>query len=455
MKRKAQNYLNQWYQNPQRKPLLIRGARQVGKTTLVDLFCKEHQIDLIKINLEQTPLRSVESSYDIDSFLTEVSVLSKKKIGSNSLLFLDEIQSSPKTIVMLRYLYEAKPDLPVIAAGSLLEFVLNDFPYSMPVGRIEYFHLGPMTFEEYLWACGESQLALQIGQFPILETIFELLEKKYREFLFVGGMPEAIQDFITHKNPESVRQIHRGILSTYKEDINKYARGTSIFKTSKVLDRITGFIGRKFKFSEFLSEFSSRDIKKSLELLSTARLIHFCYHTNATGTPIKYQVDESVFKIYFLDVGLYNSELETPWDTLLYSKGDELLNKGVICEQFVAQHLAYRTEGKENPQLYYWLKDKKVDKAEVDFIISEKEAVIPLEVKSGATGHLKSLSYFMYEKKHKEAYRFDLRYRSSEYQVAANIPIMVHSEKQISQFKLNQWPVFFITALNSKISNNN
>lgn len=447
MVRKAISHLNSWYKSDHRKPLLIRGARQVGKTTLVELFCEKYKLDLIMINLELTPIHSIETSYDVDTFLKEVSVISKKKITKNSVLFLDEIQVSPKLIVMLRYLFENKPEIPVIAAGSLLEFVLNDFPYSMPVGRIEYFHLGPMSFEEFLWASDENLLAEQIGQFPILETTFKLLEKKYREFLFVGGMPAAVKEFVTHKDPEAVRQIHRNILATYRNDINKYTKGAGSLKTSKVLDRINGFIGRKFKYSDLLSDYPSRDIKRSLELLSFARVIHFCYHTNASGLPIKFQSDESVFKIYFLDVGLYNSDIGTPWESLLYSTGDELLNKGVICEQFVAQHLAFKDNGNEAPQLYYWLKDKKVEKAEVDFIISQKELIVPIEVKAGATGHLKSLSYFMHEKQHPVAYRLDLRYRPADYTVKTKTPIIINSEKKIAHFELHNWPVFFVTAM--------
>ncbi len=439
--------LDHWYQSSQRKPLLIRGARQVGKTTLVELFCIEYGFDLIKVNLEQTPLRTVEKSFDVEDFLIEVGLVTKKNINEKSILFLDEIQVSPKSIVMLRYLYEQRPNIPIIAAGSLLEFVLNNFPYSIPVGRITYFYLGPMSFEEYLWAIGETQLAEQIGKFPILETTFLLFEKKYREYLFVGGMPAAIQAFIKNKNPELVRQIHRNILATYKDDINKYTKGSSSLKTSKVLDRITGFIGRKFKFSEFLADYPSRDIKKSLELLSFARVIHFCYHTNASGLPIRYQSDESVFKIYFLDVGLYNTDLGTSWESLIHSSGDELLNKGIICEQFIAQHLAYRSQGLEAPELYYWLKDKKVEKAEVDFIITQSDKIIPIEVKAGATGHLKSLAYFNYEKQVTLAYRFDLRQRETDYKLSAQIPIMNQGEKKVSQFVLNNWPLFFITKI--------
>jgi predicted AAA+ superfamily ATPase len=452
MKRKAQIQLLKWFQNPNRKPLMIRGARQVGKTTLVEIFARENELDLIKINLEQYPIKSVEESYDVETFLREVSLIARKKIEKNTLIFLDEIQVSPKTIVMLRYLFEQHPEIPVIAAGSLLEFVLNDFPYSIPVGRIEYYHLGPMTFEEFLWACDENQLAEQLGEFPILETAFELFEKKYREYLFVGGMPEAVKEYLLHKNPSSVRQIHKNILSTYKEDINKYAKGVSILKTGKVLDRISGFIGRKFKYSEFLSEYSSRDIKKSLELLIAARVIYLCQHTNATGVPIKFQADESVFKIYFIDVGLYNTEMSTPWESLFFSSGEELLNKGVICEQFVAQHLAYIEEGSEAPQLYYWLKDKKVDKAEIDFITTLKDSIVPLEIKAGATGHLKSLAYFMFEKKHKEAFRFDLRFRNSDYDSDVKIPVQSNGEKNTSEFKLHNWPVFFISSLGSRKS---
>lgn len=454
MKRMALKFLKDWLSRENKKPLLIRGARQVGKTTLVELFCSEAKLELIKVNLERKPLRSVEEEgYNVDGFLKEISALSNKEIPLQNtdsspkvLIFLDEIQASPKSLVMLRYLHEERPDLSVIAAGSLLEFLLNDFPYSMPVGRIEYFHLGPMTFTEFLMASGDNILVNRIGALPIDQTTFDLLEKKYREYLFVGGMPAAVKEYTTKGNPENVRKIHQDILYTYKEDINKYTKGSSTLKTSKVFDRISGFIGRKFKYSEFLAEYPSRDIRKSLDLLSSARVIHFCFHTNATGLPLKSQIDESVFKIYFLDVGLYNTEMGTPWESLLFPSAEELLNKGAICKQFVAQHLAYHGEGSEIPALFYWLKDKKADKAEVDFIVSKRGEIYPLEVKAGAVGHLKSLSFFMLEKKYQKALRLDLRYRPTDYQTKIQLTLAVGEERHKVQYQLTNWPVFFIEA---------
>ncbi len=454
MKRKALEFLKSWYFRENKKPLLIRGARQVGKTTLVELFCLETKLELIKVNLERKPLHSVEEGYNVDSFLKEISALTNKQIPpqeKNSsrqvLIFLDEIQASPKSLVMLRYLHEERPDLAVIAAGSLLEFLLNDFPYSMPVGRIEYFHLGPMTFSEYLMACGENILTNRIGSFPIDQTTFDLLEKKYREYLFVGGMPAAVKEYTTNGTPDTVRKIHQDILYTYKEDINKYTKGTSTLKTSKVFDRISGFIGRKFKYSEFLAEYPARDIRKSLDLLSSARIIHFCFHTNASGLPLKSQMDESVFKIYFLDVGLYNTEMGTSWESLLFDSADELINKGVIGEQFVAQHISYLGEGSEMPTLFYWLKDKKADKAEVDFVVTQKGKIYPIEVKAGATGHLKSLSFFMLEKKYKKALRLDLRFRSKDYQTKVQLPLAISEARHTVQYQLENWPIFFIEAM--------
>lgn len=454
MKRKALEFLKDWYARKNKKPLLIRGARQVGKTTLVELFCLEEKLELIKVNLERKPLQSVEEGYNVDSFLKEISALSNKEIPTKGkkgsfpiLLFLDEIQASPKSLVMLRYLHEERPDLAVIAAGSLLEFLLNDFPYSMPVGRIENFHLGPMTFTEFLMASGDNILLHSVGNFPIDKTTFDLLEKKYREYLFVGGMPAAVKEYTMNGTPDNVRKIHQDILYTYKEDINKYTKGSSTLKTSKVFDRISGFIGRKFKYSEFLAEYPSRDIRKSLDLLSAARVIHFCFHTNATGLPLKSQMDESVFKIYFLDVGLYNTEMGTAWESLLFDPADELLNKGVISEQFVAQHLAYLGEGSEIPTLFYWLKDKKADKAEVDFIVSQKGKIYPLEVKAGATGHLKSLSFFMLEKKYKKALRLDLRYRHTNDPTEIQLPLVIGEKRQTVQYQLENWPLFFIEAI--------
>jgi predicted AAA+ superfamily ATPase len=256
-------------------------------------------------------------------------------------------------------------------------------------------------------------------------------------------MPAAINEFIRSQNPNEVRRVHRDILATYRDDINKYARTSKQIKVSKVFDRVPAFLGRKVKYSEFFPEYQSRDIREALMLLQQARVIHFCYHTSASGLPLESLKDENVFKIYFLDVGLYNTAMQVSWNQINESSEGDLLNKGIMCEQFVAIHLAYGSDGHEAPSLYYWLKDKSAHKAEIDFIIKTDEgAIVPVEVKAGSSGHLKALTSFVYEKKMKTAIRLDLKYRAKDVHENVTTPIRTKEGSADVEYRLLSFAVF-------------
>ena len=230
MQRHSEEQLNLWLQKPRRKPLIIRGARQVGKSTLVRQFAQSQQLTLAEINLEKhSQLDAVFQTNNLDQIIPELELIARVNLQQkNTLLFLDEIQSTPHALAVLRYFYEEMPQLPVITAGSLLEFVLQDHNFSMPVGRVEYLHLGPMTFKEFLLALGEDQLynyisSYQLGQdWP--QTAHRQLLRRQREYLFIGGMPESILAFSEHNSMLDARQIHRSIMQTYQDDFAKYSR---------------------------------------------------------------------------------------------------------------------------------------------------------------------------------------------------------------------------------------
>lgn len=401
MLRFAERKILDWYENDSRKPLVLRGARQVGKSTLVRNFCQNHKLNLVEINLEKNKLFSLEKNLNIEVILEEIEMISKKNISSpNTVLFIDEIQEQPTALTALRYFYEERPNLPIIAAGSLLEFVLNDKAISVPVGRIEYLKLGPMTFAEFLYAINENKLAditlsgKKVNQGPH-EKLFELLKKYY----FIGGMPEAVKVYAETKSLLKVRKVQSNIIKAYREDFLKYTKGMQYQRVARVFDYIPFNLGRKVKFSNIDSDFKSRDLKVAIELLRHARVALSATHSNCSGLPISGQKDESVFKLYFLDLGLACAIQDISWDALLSDK--ELISKGALAEQFVAQHLSCSEFNLISDELFYWLKDKDISKAEVDFVIQLGTELIPIEVKSEKSGRLRSLLQFVKEKKSK------------------------------------------------------
>lgn len=409
MNRLALNDLKRWFNLKDRKPLVLRGARQVGKSTLVRLFAEQLGFDLIEINFEKTTLRSLKNPTDISLIIQEVEVLTNKRVTHHSLIFFDEIQKTPEIFQSLRYFYEEKPLLPVIAAGSLLEFILDSPAFDVPVGRIQYYHLGPMSFYEFLEAAKRDTLlqALKNSAGRLPPHLHFAAMKSLSEFFFVGGMPRALQTYLDSQNMLDVRLEHQSILDTYKDDFNKYGSKKKLPFIEKVFDRISFHLGQKVKYSNFHDDLNFRQIKESLELLKKARLISYCRHTNASGLPLRAQSNDRIFKIFFLDIGLMNALQGTQWNYLQSGQELTLLTKGLMAEQFVAQHLAYRLGGFEEPELYYWLRDKTSQKAEVDFVVAKDGKIVPVEVKAGSSGRLKSLQIFSHEKNIQEVYRFD------------------------------------------------
>jgi len=398
--------------NPQRKPLIIRGARQVGKSTLVRQFAQAKGLALYELNLEKhIALEPVFRSLNIQAILRELEGLFGKAINKDdSLLFLDEIQAVPSALPALRYFYEEYPRLPVIAAGSLLEFLLKEHSFSMPVGRIEYLHLGPMTFEEYLYEADRDYLRYLIEYSPgsdLPDTVHHHLLERQREFLLVGGMPEALQTYIgTHQFLEAMN-VQRTIIATYQDDFAKYAARHSLLRLQKVFNYAPRAIGRKVKYSNISREETAREIKTALELLVKARLVTPVFHSHCSGLPLRSEIDDHTFKLVFLDVGLMNRICGLDWLAISALNDRDLVNEGPMAEQFIGQHLQYFYEN-EPPGLCYWLREARSENAEVDFVISRGDVVVPVEVKAGKSGTLRSLLQFVQEKHSRVALRFDL-----------------------------------------------
>lgn len=408
MYRKAESFLKNWYHQTDRRPLVLRGARQVGKSTLVRNFCRRHNLRLIEINLEKLKLKALDSEHiDIVSLITEIEDIHQIDLAkSPAIIFFDEIQAHPRCFQYLRYFFEDYPLYAVIAAGSLLEFYLSEALTTVPVGRLSYFFLGPMDFEEFLYARGKK-LLLKRMKFPqeISEFQHEELLRLLKEYLFIGGMPSAVKTYLKTKNWQQVRLRHTEILQTYRDDFLKYSKNRQVNILSKVFNFVPFHLGQKVKYSEIAPELRSEQVKNAIDLLIKARVVLPVYHTNASGVPLSTFEDQNIYKLYFLDVGLVLATQEVNWRQM-DQKFLELNQRGSVIEQFIAQHLYFREKGLQVPSLNYWLKDKTAGKAEIDFLFQKGLDVFPVEVKTGSTGSLKSLWQFIKEKKSIRAIQF-------------------------------------------------
>lgn len=445
--RLAERHLDTWINKSNRKPLVLRGARQVGKSTLVREFARKKKKILIEINLERNLfLDNIFKTLDVDAALREIEALSGIPVSdAKTILFLDEIQSTPHALQLLRYFFEEKRNLPVIAAGSLFEFALAEHSFSMPVGRIEYMHLGPMTFKEFIMAV-EPPLTQYIENFsinaPFPAAAHEKLKKRQREYVLIGGMPEAVHIWCESESIIEVADVHRSIAETYQDDFSKYARANQLALMQRVFITIPRIVGNKVKYSNISREHPSRKIKDAVDLLSKARICHKIYHSHCTGLPLGADIKETVYKLLFMDIGMMNHICGNDW-TFLHSFPDhELVNEGAIAEQFIGQHLL--SAPGPFPSLNYWVRQAKTSNAEVDYVISQGPLIIPIEVKSGKSGSLKSLQQFVTQKHISLAVRFDLNpfsFQDISHQIST--PSGIKS----ANYRLLSLPLYLVEAL--------
>lgn len=430
--RREIDYLTQWLDRTDRKPIIIRGARQVGKSTLVRLCAEKCKKKLIEIDFEKDPeYVEIFKSQDPKTILMMLGALLNQDIQASSIiLFLDEIQKTPEILQTLRYFYENMPELPVIAAGSLLDFALQDLHFSMPVGRVEYLYLGPLNFEDFLNAMGKLQLLNFIRNYTIDQTIPAPIHKALltavKTYFIVGGLPQAVAHYTQNSNFNDIERIKKSLLISYQEDFAKYASIAEQNRLRLIFNKIPRMLGEKFKYSHIDPEQKSTVIKSALNQLHLARLIHLVYHTDANGLPLGAEINEKNFKTYFLDVGLVVSGLDL---TVLSFEDDidfSLVNSGKIAEQFVAQELLQLRELYESPVLYYWMREQKSANAELDFVIPFQGGIIPIEVKAGGHGTLKSLHYFLHEKHLNLGVRF-----------CSALPSLNRATVQVNQVPLN------------------
>jgi uncharacterized protein len=403
MYRYAIEYLKKWKNNPSRKPLVIRGARQVGKTFLVRDFAHEFQ-NYLEINLEtDIQILSYFKSSDPKEIINLLSLhYNTDIVPGTTLLFFDEIQAAPELFAKLRYFYELMPALHVIAAASLLEFILEEHAFSMPVGRIEYMHLGPMTFSEFLLSTGNEKLLDFIRNYSLTDTvplpIHQKLISLYKVFLVVGGMPESIKSYLNDRSFMDSDRIKTNILSTYMDDFNKYKKRVNHALLTTAFKSIPSLVGHKVKYSTISKDHRSAEVAAALTRLALSRICYLVHHSSAQGIPLGAGRNEKVFKLLFLDVGLMCSALGLTMANIDNLDEVSLVNKGELSEQYVGQHLLYRRDCFYEPELFYWNREVPGSNAEVDFVIAHGPTIIPVEVKAGKTGALKSLHLFVRER---------------------------------------------------------
>ena len=413
MKRVMLASLKDWVSQTHRKPILVRGARQVGKSFLVQTLADEVFETMVTINFEQTPTLAdlFESKQPRRIISLLETQLGQPIVPGKTLLFLDEIQAAPDVIACLRYFYEQMPELHVIAAGSLLEFVLQDHDFSMPVGRIEYMHLGPMSFEEFLLALDRETLLSFLQKYALAESIprpihIDLMQH-VKDYCFIGGMPEAVLKFATTGSYVQSEKTISSILSTYADDFSKYGKRVNHQRILKVFSRVPQLVGQKLKYTQIDREEKSRDLKQALHLLERARVVTLIQHSDANGIPLGAETNERFFKPLFLDVGLLCHACGLSMSNVQPSTPIMLINSGAVCEQFVGQHLLYAGQYYETPQLFCWARQRGSSNAEVDYVISHGTEIIPIEVKAGKIGSLKSLHLFLSEKQRGFGLRFN------------------------------------------------
>lgn len=400
MQRLLEYTLKKWKLDNHRSPLLIRGARQVGKTYLIEKFAKENFTSLIKVNFDLEPeykqcFTTLQPS-EINHLISSIS--RQTIIPGETLLFLDEIQECPSAIMALRYYKELIPNLHVIAAGSLLEFVLKDESFSMPVGRVHSLYLKPMTFKEFLLALGYQNLLNEVTTATLSTSlnpvIIERLKKLLQIYFITGGMPEVIQSYLERNDLSNTKMIQLSLLNTFRNDFGKYAPIAKHKYLQRLFDKAPGLIAKHFKYSQIDPDMQARDLRSAIETLQYAGLVHQIWASQATGLPLNALINPKKYKLLFLDIGLVKASSNLDSELLL-QKDLMLVNKGDLVEQYVGQELLALAPPYQEGELCYWERDVKSSSAEVDYVINVGDKIIPIEVKSGKTGTLKSLHYFL------------------------------------------------------------
>jgi len=389
MERLAEQTLLDWKRSIRRKPLIIRGARQVGKTWLVENVLSKEFEQVVTIDLEarRDLHHHFAENLDPSEIIKGLEFAAGRISPGKTLLFFDEIQACPRAIMSLRYFYEKMPDLHVVAAGSMLEFAFSDI--SIPVGRVQYLHLHPMTFYEYLLALGKIPMAENVIKLDteLNESLQKAILSELKTYFFVGGMPEAVKGYRDTNSLLEVFRIQSEIIDSYRDDFSKYSPKVDITCLGEVFLNTAKSVGEQLKYTRLSSSFSYKTAHKAFDLLCKARLLCKISSCTPSALPLGAGVNSRKFKASLLDIGLLQRICQVPVDVEIQHEDLLALYRGKLAEQFVAQEMiAWHTS-----DLFYWARDAKNSNAEVDFITVKQGKIFPVEVKSGPAGKLRSL----------------------------------------------------------------
>lgn len=422
MKRNAIKELYEWKENNDRKPLVILGARQVGKTWLMKEFGKEAYKKCAYVNFEDNDdLRGMfEHDFDIQRIIANLQWATDVTIDEDTLIILDEIQEAPRGITALKYFQEKAPQYHVIAAGSLLGIAMhkND---SFPVGKVDFMHLYPLSFYEFLNAVGEKKMIdlLQAKDWTMLTMVRAKFEERLRQYYFVGGMPAAVLAFVNDGDLNKVRTIQKSIIEAYERDFSKHAPAIEVPRIRMVWHSIPSQLSkenRKFIYGMIKEGARAKDFELAIEWLKDAELIYKVNRCKKAQLPLAAYEDFSAFKMFLSDIGLMGAMSNIPVQSLL--NGNMLFSdfKGALTEQFVLQQM----KTNQSLSIYYWSADN--SRGEIDFLVQQEEKVIPIEVKAEENLQAKSLRMFVERNPGLKGCRFSMSpYREQDWLV--NYPL--------------------------------
>lgn len=414
------NVLLQWKNSSEHKPLLLRGARQVGKSSAVKHFGESFRY-YIEINFEKQPTykQLFTTDLDVHRITSQIAAISGMPVvEGQTLIFLDEIQECTEAIMSLRFFKEDMSDLHIVAAGSLLEFALQEIP-TFGVGRIHSVYMHPMTFDEFLTANGLTTLLEQrrvaTPETPLSDILHNKLVEYFRVYLLVGGMPEAVTRWVKTHDFLQCQTIQDDILVTYEDDFAKYTKRINPNLLRLTLRSVAIQVGSKFIYSRVSTDYKASFIRQAIELLVLAGIVIPVTRTSANGVPLGSEADFSYQKMLLLDTGLMlrlqhislGNDTETSAQ-IMTSTAEDLVNKGAIAEMFAGLELLRYRATNIRHELFYWVREEKNSTAEVDYVDIYKEHVLPIEVKASGKGGMKSLWLMMQEKHLEHAIRTSL-----------------------------------------------
>lgn len=422
MKRDIYNKLLKWKNDSNRKPLIITGARQVGKTWIMREFGKNEYANVVYINCdnEKRIETLLSEDYNIDRILLGLQAISGVNIKSDkTLIIFDEIQQIPRGLHLLKYFYEENPEYHVMVAGSLLGITLNQ-GVSFPVGKVDIMEMYPMNFNEFLEAMGQEQLlkVLNTNDWKLIDSLSTKYIELLRQYYYVGGMPEAVYSYCKDKNLAQVRNIQNNILKAYRNDISKHATKSESVKIGQVLDSLPSQLSKenkKFIYGVIKTGARAAEYELAIQWLIDAGIVHKVNRIKEAKMPLKFYEDISAFKLFLLDMGLFACMCDVPASEMLVGNNVFVEYKGAFAEQYVLQQLVC-----QNVKPYYWSSEK--TPSEIDFVIQKDNKIIPIEVKAEVNVKARSLRQFITNNPELKAVRFSmLGYAEQDWMT--NIPL--------------------------------